>query len=50
MITPQIWSTDTKVRPRLHESIIHYGSGMSRRSIGIGNSMICSDIWHKYHS
>ena len=30
-------------------SIIFY-MGINQTLVSIGNSMICSDIWHKYHS
>ena len=28
---------------------IHFANNLSLDVISIGNSMICSDIWHKYH-
>ena len=47
---PFISSTDSKVRVTLQNSIKYSGSErVNVILICIGNSMTCSDIWHKYH-
>ena len=39
----------TRGLPLMGEKAVEMTRGQFNKTISIGNSIICSDIWHKYH-
>ena len=51
MPSVRIWDMEDQLHPQIAEMTKGHKFGVACVvcKISIGNSMICSDIWHKYH-